>query len=57
MPRMIAIEDSQVAALDECTAAIAETGFDPRAEDSLTHAALWLRRLGNNRAFLGDLLI
>ncbi|MDE2411902.1 MAG: transposase, partial [Sphingomonadales bacterium] len=37
--------------------AITDTGFDPRNEDSLSHAALWLRRLGNNRTFLGDLLI
>lgn len=57
MPRVIPIEDSQYAGLDDCTAAIAAAGFDPRDEDSLVHAALWLRRLGNNRTFLGDLLI
>ncbi|MBS0474566.1 MAG: transposase [Proteobacteria bacterium] len=57
MPRVIAIEDNASADLAECAAAITDTGFDPRNEDSLSHAALWLRRLGNNRTFLGDLLI
>lgn len=57
MPRILTVEDSASAALDECALAITDFGFDPREEDSLANAALWLRRLGNNRTFLGDLLV
>ncbi|MDL2352757.1 MAG: transposase [Pseudomonadota bacterium] len=57
MPRVIELGDAQVAALDEAAAGITAQGFDPHDEDSLTNAALWLRRLGNNQTFLGDLLI
>lgn len=57
MPRVIELEDAAVASLDEVVAALDERGFDPADEDSLLHAARWLRRLGNDRAFLGDRLI
>lgn len=57
MPRVLTVIDAAAAELDECASAIAGFGFDPRDEESLDHAALWLRRLGNNRTFLGDLLI
>ena len=57
MPRVIAIDDRAACGLAEAIEAIDAVGFDPRDEASLAHAALWLRRLGNNRAFLGDLLI
>ncbi len=57
MPRELALEDTQSCTLAECCAALAEAGFAPAEEDSLQHAALWLRRLGNNREFLGDLLL
>lgn len=57
MPRILTVEDSASAALDECALAITDFGFDPREEGSLANAALWLRRLGNNRTFLGDLLV
>ena len=57
MPRVIELEDSRPASLAECTDALAARGFDPYDEESLTHAALWLRRLGNDRDFLGDLLV
>lgn len=57
MPRLIEIADARIATLEESVAAIAGCGFDPRDQDSLDHAALWLRRLGNNRTFLGDLLV
>ena len=57
MPRVIDVQDSTVASLDEAAAGIAAHGFDPHDEDSLLGAATWLRRLGNDRAFLGDLLI
>lgn len=57
MPRVIALADAGVADVAQCYDAIAATGFDPRDEASLHHAALQLRRLGNNRTFLGDILI
>jgi hypothetical protein len=43
--------------LGDCVAALEARGFDPREERSLLHAARWLRRLGNNRDFLADLLL
>ena len=57
MPRVIDPVDDRTADLSEVVDAIRTHGFDPAAEDSLNHGALWLRRLGNNRRFLGDLLI
>ena len=57
MPRVIAIEDERISSLEECSDALAGQGFAPEDEDSLHHAALQLRRLGNDRSFLGDLLI
>ena len=57
MPRVIAIADDANCSLAECVDALNESGFDPASEDSLDHAARWLRRLGNDRTFLGDLLI
>ena len=57
MPRVIAIEDAACASLEECVDALHATGFRPGDEESLLHAANWLRRLGNNRTFLGDLVL
>ena len=57
MPRVIDITDDTVIGLAECGDALATSGFDPGDEDSLAHAALMLRRLGNNRDFLGDLIV
>ena len=57
MPRIIDLADNRVAVLDEAAAAITAQGFDPADEESLHNAALWLRRLGNNQTFLGDILI
>lgn len=57
MPRVIDIADPAQTSLAECCAVLGARGFDPRDEESLAHAALWLRRLGNNRDFLGDLII
>ena len=57
MPRPIDIEDDSSCEIGDCVEALTATGFDVRDEASLTHAAAWLRRLGNNRQFLGDLLI
>ncbi|WP_395330405.1 transposase [Novosphingobium sp. BL-8H] len=49
--------DPTGASLAECTEALASWGFDPRDEVSLSHAANWLQRLGNDRNFLGDVLV
>lgn len=57
MPRVIDVADVEVASLAECTDALLARGFDPRDEESLGHAALQLRRLGNDREFLGDLIL
>ncbi|MEY2943768.1 MAG: hypothetical protein RLY97_1782, partial [Pseudomonadota bacterium] len=57
MPRVIDVADDGVIGLDECSDAMAMHGFDPANEESLAHAALMLRRLGNNAHFLGDILI
>lgn len=57
MPRVIDIADQRTASLEEAADALRAVGFDPRDEERLAHAALWLRRLGNDRTFLGDLLI
>ena len=57
MPRVIEIEDGQTCSLEECIAGLDATGFDPRDEATLVEAARWLRRLGNNRSFLGGMLM
>jgi len=57
MPRVIHLADEKAASLAECVDAVAASGFDPHDEESLHHAALWLRRLGNDQNFLGDILI
>ncbi len=57
MPRVIDLADTGVFSLDECVDSIAARGFDPGDEDSLLGAARDLRRLGNDRRFLGDILI
>ncbi len=57
MPRVIDLADEASCSLTECAEALGEHGFDPMDEESLAHGALWLRRLGNNAGFLGDLLL
>lgn len=57
MPRVIEIADEAAIGLGECIEALSERGFAPDDEDSLIHAASQLRRLGNDRCFLGDLLV
>ena len=57
MPRVIDCTDEQASDLAGCLDALGDRGFDPAEEAGLFDAALALRRLGNNRAFLGDLLI
>jgi hypothetical protein len=57
MPRVIEIEDRSTASIAEVADALNTSGFDPGDEESLAHAARCLRRLGNDRDFLADLLI
>ncbi|MGV3555904.1 MAG: transposase [Croceibacterium sp.] len=58
MPRVIELAgEADPCAPAECIAALHETGFEPREEDSLLHAAHWLRRLGRNRDFLADIML
>ena len=57
MPRVIECHDADTASLAECVDALRAQGFEPTDEDSLQHAAGLLRRLGNDRDFLGDLLV
>jgi len=59
MPRVIdtGLPREPACTLDECTAALNESGFEPADEASLLHAAGWLRRLGLNRDFLAERLV
>lgn len=57
MPCLIDVADAAACSLGDCAAALDAVPFDPAEPESLDHAALWLRRLGNNRDFLGDLLV
>jgi hypothetical protein len=57
MPRVIEYQDGTACSLGDCEAALADRGFYPAEEESLLHAAQWLRRLGNNRDFLADLML
>jgi hypothetical protein len=57
MPRVIDLADSAACSPGECADALAAAGFDPRDERSLLHAAGWLRRLGNNRDFLAEMML
>lgn len=57
MPRVIDLADDAQCDLGDCIAALEAEGFDAQEEESLLHCARWLRRLGNNRAFLGDMLL
>ncbi|MEO1967654.1 MAG: transposase [Sphingomonadaceae bacterium] len=57
MPHLIDCIDTGVADVAETVSALGEEGFNPADESSLSGAALALRRLGNNREFLGDMLV
>jgi len=43
--------------LEECQAALEESGFEPADPASVGHAARWLARLAANRTFLGDMAL
>lgn len=57
MPRVVIVEDEATCTLAECIGALAQSGFHPEDDDNLHRSAKWLRRLGNERDFLGDMLI
>lgn len=57
MPLVIDHPSDDVCTLAECVAALGELGFDADDPASVAAAAGWLRRLANNRTFLGDLLV
>ena len=57
MPLVIDNSFADSCTLPECIEALAETGFDADDPASTAAAAAWLRRLANNRSFLGDLLV
>jgi hypothetical protein len=56
MPLVIDNPAAQSCTLPECIEALADLGFDADDPASTAAAADWLRRLANNRTFLGDLL-
>ena len=57
MPRVIEDRDGQQHGLEDCLAMLDEHPFDPSCEDSLARGATALKRLANDRHFLGDILI
>lgn len=57
MPQLIECASNESCELEGAISAIAEFGFDPSQEESLENTAFWLRKLTNNRTFLGDMLI
>lgn len=57
MARTIDVRDPTPASLKECIEELNAWGFEPAEEISLSHAANWLKRLGNNPDFLGDVLV
>ena len=57
MPLLIDCPDEGAHDVVGCLDMLGERGFDPGDPASLDHAARALRRLGNDRTFLGDMLI
>jgi len=57
MPRVITRADKAACSLGDCIAALDAEGFRPDDEESLLHGAAWLRRLGNDRSFLADMML
>jgi hypothetical protein len=57
MPLVIDNPSADACSLPECIEALGELGFDADDPASTRAAADWLRRLANNRDFLGDLLV
>ena len=57
MPLVIDNPADEVCSLAECIEALGELGFDADDPASTATAAAWLRRLANNREFLGEVLV
>lgn len=57
MPRVISPVEYTSCSLGDCLAALDASGFDPREEESLLHAASWLGRLNANRDFLAEVML
>jgi len=57
MPQIIDNPGDQSCSLPEAIEALADIGFDPRDDASTAEAAKWLRKLTNNREFLGRILL
>lgn len=57
MPRIIDLIDEKSASLAEVCDGLAAVGVDFDDPERLDIAARWLRRLGNDKQFLGDVLI
>lgn len=57
MPQIIDNFYEESCSLPEAIEALAALDFEPREEESVAQAAMWLRRLGNNRRFLADVLL
>lgn len=57
MPSVIHLVDERSASLDEVCDGLTASGVDLADPQSLRDAARWLRRLGNDRQFLGDVLV
>ncbi|QZD93252.1 transposase [Qipengyuania xiapuensis] len=57
MPRIIPSDETQAHGLEDCLAMLDAVAFEPEDEASLANGAVALKRLANNRSFLGDLLI
>jgi hypothetical protein len=57
MPLVIDNPSAESCTLADCIAALDELGFDADDPAATRAAADWLRRLANNRGFLGDLLV
>ena len=57
MPLVIDNPSTDECSLADAAEGLATLGFDPRDEANLQEAASWLRKLTNNRTFLGDYLV
>jgi len=57
MPRVIAADTGETLELAELVETLETGGFDPGDEDNFASFGMALKKLGNNRAFLGDLMI
>jgi hypothetical protein len=57
MPRLMEADTQEQAELGDLVESLQSSAFDPRDEDSLASFAPALKRLSNNRRFLGDLMI